>query len=425
MKSLIWARVALALYCCAVVTAPPMPSYYGFAVNTVGFLVTGLATVNLIKDLNKHQKSPTNRIFLLYLSGSLLLLGRTYILSIPACWFNSTLSTFYRKHPILSISLFSTRPYSLLQVGLGCTLSAARLLLFVSPATFQNATNRPISMILSGSISILIVVLDYIFSAVHCNIYSKGFEVDKMVMSSILREELGIQNVDTNRTCLRTTDDKHQAEEGTESEVCKTFPSFAIIIIICLLLEFIKMVIAIKKEMLKLKRKNKVLNSSGNLHLQKKNLTRPKGKEDKAKKAVDIDKQTWQSCPSVFYVESPLKKPNLLTPQPVESIKHVRRLSIQCSPEKWAKCGVNTNPLNKVKNEKKEINVTKEYLNMLRFLYKRPGTILYVFGIITLPLAFLMIFSAQNPSCSFLTIEFNTILQRLYIYLTNPILLVL
>ena len=41
-----------------------MPSYYGFVLNTVGFLVTGISTVNLIKDLNKHQKSPTNRIFL-------------------------------------------------------------------------------------------------------------------------------------------------------------------------------------------------------------------------------------------------------------------------------------------------------------------------------------------------------------------------
>ena len=132
MITLKWARVALALYCCVVVTAPPMPNYYGFVVNTVGFLVTGLSTADLIKDLNKHQKSPTNRIFLLYLFGSLLLLGRTYILSIPACWFNSTLSTFFQNQPILSTSLFSSEPYSLLQVLLGCTLSAARLLLFVS-----------------------------------------------------------------------------------------------------------------------------------------------------------------------------------------------------------------------------------------------------------------------------------------------------
>ena len=55
MITLKWARVALALYCCIVVTATPMPSYYGFVVNTVGFLVTGLSTADLIKDLNKHQ----------------------------------------------------------------------------------------------------------------------------------------------------------------------------------------------------------------------------------------------------------------------------------------------------------------------------------------------------------------------------------
>ena len=125
-----------------------------------------------------------------------------------------------------------------------------------SPATFQNATNQPIWIILSGSISVLVVILDYIFSAIHCNIYSEGFEVDKMVMNSILREELGIQNVDTNRTCSKTADDKHQAEKETESELCKVFPSFAIIVISTLLLEFIKIGLAIKKEMLKIKRKN-------------------------------------------------------------------------------------------------------------------------------------------------------------------------
>ena len=426
MITLKWARVALALYCCIVVTAPPMPSYYGFVVNTVGFLVTGLSTADLIKDLNKHQKSPTNRIFLLYLFGSLLLLGRTYILSIPACWFNSTLSTFFQNQPILSTSLFSMRPYILLQAGLVCTLSAARLLLFVSPATFQNATGQPIWMILSGSVSFLIVVLDHIYSAVHCNIYSDGSKVDQMITRIALRKELGIQNVKTNRTCSRTTDlVKHISEEETETGVCKLFPTFAILTSICLFLEFIKVGLAIKKEMLKIRRKNTVVPSSNNIDLQKKNLTKPQGEEEEPTKAVDFEKSKWGSCPSVFYVESPVEKTILPMPRPVKSVTHVRRLSIQCSPDKWAKSCINTEQLNKVKEETKITNATHEYLNILCFLYKRLGTILYVFAIVGLPVALVMIFSSEHPSCSFLALEFNTIIERLYIYLTNPFLLVL
>ena len=69
---------------------------------------------------------------------------------------------------------------------------------------------------------ILSRIPDYIFSAIHCSIYSEGFAVNKIVISIILRKELGIQNVDTNRTYSRTTDEKHQAKEGIESEVCKS-----------------------------------------------------------------------------------------------------------------------------------------------------------------------------------------------------------
>ncbi len=87
MITLKWARVALALYCCVVVTAPPMPSYYGFAVNTVGFLVTGFSTADLIKDLNKHQKSPTKasiwkNVHLVY-TRMLVQLDTLYIFSKP------------------------------------------------------------------------------------------------------------------------------------------------------------------------------------------------------------------------------------------------------------------------------------------------------------------------------------------------------
>ena len=106
--------------------------------------------------------------------------------------------------------------------------------------------------------------------------------------------------------------------------------------------------------MLKLKSINRGLPSS------EENLTRPKGKEDKVKKASDVDKQTWRSCPYVFYVESLSAMPTSYATTPVKSIKHVRRLSIQCSPDKWSICGVNANPLSKVKNEKKEVNVTNE-----------------------------------------------------------------
>ena len=293
------------------------------------------------------------------------------------------------------------RPYILLQAGLVCTLSAARLLLFVSPATFQNATGQPIWMILSGSVSFLIVVLDHIYSAVYCNIYSDGSKVDQMITRIALRKELGIQNVNTNRTCSRTTDlIRHLSEEETESHgLCKLFPSLTILAIICLLLEFIKIGVAIKKEMLKIRRKNKVMLSKINIDLQKKNLTRPQGEEEEPMKAVDFKKSKWGSCPSVFYVESPLEKTILPTPRPVKSITHVRRLSIQCSPDKWAKSGINTKQLNKVKEETKITNATHEYLNILCVLYKRPGTILYVFAILGLPLSLLMNVSSQDPSC--------------------------
>lgn len=413
-----WAKIPLAIYCCVICSVPSMPSYYTFSINTLGFLASCTATGVLIRDLNKSQNTLSNRIFLLFLLASLLALLRTYFLSVPSCWFNAELTAFLETHQTLCMSLFPFRNITILLTIFVCFLSGSRLLLFASPARFHNA-NPPKWMALSGGVCITILILDHVYSALHCGMYKNNFKGSDMVFYKILIEEFGLQsnNRSTNSSLLeefdlqsknRSTNSSQLMENSQEEkELCQTFPTVAILIGIALHLEIIKIMMAVVQEISKKRRLKKICPTTNS---RLKRLPKPAviPLEDHA-----IRRDGHGSCPSV--IEAGLIETE-------ETTNFSRRQSLQLPPGAWAKSSV-------FKNQEKKVEIcnflVKEYdqfCNVFTMLYKRAGTIVYVFMVLGLVLVYAFIFSSADNLG--IVVNINIILVRLFVYCVSVFLFV-
>ena len=396
-----WAKIPLAIYCCVICSVPSMPSYYTFSINTLGFLASCTATGVLIRDLNKSQNTLSNRIFLLFLLASLLALLRTYFLSVPSCWFNAELTAFLETHQTLCMSLFPFRNITILLTIFVCFLSGSRLLLFASPARFHNA-NPPKWMALSGGVCITILILDHVYSALHCGMYKNNFKGSDMVFYKLLIEEFGLQSKN------RSTNSSQLMENSQEEkELCQTFPTVAILISIVLLLEIIKIMMAVVQEISKKRRLKKICPTTNS---RLKRLPKP---AVIPLEGLAIRRDGYGSCPSV--IEACLIETE-------ETANFSRRQSLQLPPGAWAKSSV-------FKNQEKKVEIcnflVKEYdqfCNVFTMLYKRAGTIVYVFMVLGLVLVYAFIFSSADNLG--IVVNINIILVRLFVYCVSVFLFV-
>ena len=397
-----WAKIPLALYCCVICSVPSMPSYYAFSINTLGFLASFTATGFLIRDLNKSQKTLPNRIFLLYLLASLLALLRTYFLSVPSCWFNAELTALFVTHPTLCISLFPFRNVTILLTIVGCFLSGSRLLLFASPARFHNA-NTSRWMILSGGVCTTILILDHVYLALHCGMYKTDFKGSNTVLYKLLLEELALQSNNKSSNSSQSMENVQQ-----ERELCKTFPTVAILIGIALLLEIIKIVMAVVQEISKNRRLKKIFPTTNS---RLKRLPKPVVIPFEG---LAIRRDGHGSCPSV--IQACLIKPEGTTKATS------RRQSLQLPPGAWAKSSVYKNLEKKMEVRNFLAKEYDQFCNVFTMLYKRAGSIIYVFMVLCLVLVCAFIFSSTDNLG--IVVNINSILVRLFVYCVNMFLVV-
>ena len=240
-------------YACLIVTTPGMPSYYTFSVNTLGFTVTGVATTALLHYLITRpvqQKNLLNRLLILLIMFSFLTTIRSYLLSIPACWFNGQLKEFVNAYPRLCISFMPLKHYSLTLSSGFLAFSSGRLLLFASPATFNNI--KPgLWAAIAALTCITVSVVDSVSHSIVCSITPNDYPGGLMF---ILKYELGILN----SSRLNMSNLETGGRDDTEKK-CSYFPTLIVLLLLALTLEGIKVCVAVTRQICRVRRHAKTM----------------------------------------------------------------------------------------------------------------------------------------------------------------------
>ena len=244
----------LVAYVNIMLSVPPFPNYYTFAIDTVGFSTTMIASSLLIHFLNTrpvNQKNLLNRILALGVTVGLLGTVRNYVMAVVTCFFHSELQEFDNKFPALAASFLSMRITGGMEAVLICCLSIGRLLLFATPAVFHNL--NPTTGVIAVILGVFaITVVDTAFNWITC--YSA---VETPISSIILnyQAEMGLspylRELSINNTHLNATE-----EEIEDSYICHPLPITPVVNLTTILLEIARLVVVLNKKKKTLSRIN-------------------------------------------------------------------------------------------------------------------------------------------------------------------------
>ena len=227
--------VILVAYLNIILSAPPLPNYYTYAVDTVSFTLTTIADGLLIHFLNTrpvNQKNLLNRILALFVIVVQISTLRSYIMSVLTCFFHAELQEFVGKYPAFSLSFLPMRFTSGMGAVIVCCLSIGRLILFQTPVVFHNL-NSTAGVLISGFGALAIPVIDMAYNWMTC------FGVVENPVSEIIlnfQAEMGLslvfKNMETNNTFLN--------KEEEMEKTCHHLPILPILLICPILLEFVR-----------------------------------------------------------------------------------------------------------------------------------------------------------------------------------------
>ena len=246
--------VFLSAYILVVVFVPQMPSYYNFAVSTVGYISTMTASVLIIQFLNSRppaQINLLNRLLALLLLAVALAATRCYFLTTIACWANQELAQFVENKQLFSATVLSLNTYSVICACCFLALCGGRLLLFACPQLYVKLPPRVTAFIV-GSVSVSISILNNVYYAT-CTHFadSKSHE-----LLTHVREELGIVK---SIVSLNQTSVGNLTAEAHEKVGC-LLPTNGILLVIAIVLEIVKTVISVLREYKKqIKKSNLIL----------------------------------------------------------------------------------------------------------------------------------------------------------------------
>ena len=227
--------VILVAYLNIILSAPPMPNHYTFAVDTAGFTLTMIAGGLLFHFLNSrpvNQKNLLNRILALFVIVVLISTLRNYTLTVWTCFFHAELQEFVDKYSAFSLSFLPMRFTGVMEAVVVCCLSIGRLILFQTPVVFHNL-NPTTGVLISGFWVLAIPVLDMAYNCMTC------FGVVENPVSEIVlnfQAETGLslifKKLETNTTFLN--------KEEEMEKTCHTLPTTTILLICPTLLEFVR-----------------------------------------------------------------------------------------------------------------------------------------------------------------------------------------
>ena len=298
-----WVKtLCVVVYICLVIIVPETPNMYTFFIDCMGFTITMLAASLLLSFLNTRppaHKNILNRILAVFTVFSMLAVFRSLLISTLACFWNSELRLLVNKFPTLTAGLLSPRFFSILELVALCSLSAGRLLLLTHPATFHNIHPTSLGAFVTGSSAVGVSTMDFIYGIVMCSENSNTltlfhFKLETGIVSyangnlslkgqfsrnssledpfnrnsnleyqfsrnSSQEDKFG-RNSNQNYQFPRNSSLDYDSRHIDESldETCSMPPTTTILLASMILLEIAKVVFALVKEYIKMKKTNQV-----------------------------------------------------------------------------------------------------------------------------------------------------------------------
>ena len=238
---------------------PGSPSYYRLLVDTIGSVLSLISLIFLelyLKSRPLNQKNILNSQLHLIVYFHIAFTTRSWIASIAGSIFRNMTTLMLDSYPGVFMALLLPRHYSIALVTAYCTFAASKLLLIISPVTFQNISSFK-GFRFSFLAALLIPSLDRVFNQIKCG-YCTTKEDHPFYNTMIIREELGMPNYVFKGTVVNATTTE---EEGRECEAkvkpCAFFPTLMVVVILMITLEMIKFMLIIKRR----KINNKIHNS--------------------------------------------------------------------------------------------------------------------------------------------------------------------
>ena len=396
--------LAVVTYACLIVFTPEMPSYYTFSINTLGFTVTGFSTLVLLHFLNtrpSQQKNLLNRLLVLLVSLTFIATIRSYLLSVAACWFNEHLKAFVEAYPRLCISCMPLKHYSLAMASGFLAFSGGRLLLFVSPATFNNIKPRLWTAI-AGISCVIISVVDSASHTIACSKIPTDANSGAMY---ILKDELGMAN----SSLFTDTKPENKLMDDTKTK-CAHFPTLPVVLLVAILLEGVKVGIAVYRQVVQVCR-------NATIHPTSVPEEQPKRVEQRTESRVGLFRS--ETFPKISKSSLQNRRKNSLPLSQI--ISHCQTETAISLTVPVKKPDIEQQMLAREKLRKR---IRTEVINLLRLLFIRSATFLTGFAVIFLFLLSLIFIMHHQRWKTTASLEANTVIGRIAVYVMNCVLII-
>ena len=314
-------QVFIIFYFLFITLVPDSPSYYRFMVDTVGCLLSLMSLVFLEMYLNSRPVNQKNILhsqhrLILYLHG--LFTVRCWIVSAAGSLFHDITVIILQCYPTVFISLLVLGPYTILGAIAYCCMTVSKLILVISPATFQNLSAKR-GFWISLTLALLIPLLDMILIEIKCGLFTSKTS-DPFEYKIIFKYELGMLNKtfgEALENLTAFTKDNEALENMTISSIdggspkeqdilCSFLPVTGFVCFLTSLLELIKFALVIGFEVRKIPRENRtcILPLLPTLSQCKKSSVEPALQtiEEAAPNPADLYQETENNCSRVIYV---------------------------------------------------------------------------------------------------------------------------
>ena len=145
------------------------------------------------------------------------------------------------SYPEVIVALLNSRHYSLGLAVAYCTLSVSKLIMVISPVTFQNISSTK-GFWFSLLAALVVPLLTEVLNQIKCGDYAK--EVDNPFHhTKMIKAELGMPNfVFGGAVANDTTTEEEAGELKAEANSCVHFPTLIVFIIVIITFEIIKVI---------------------------------------------------------------------------------------------------------------------------------------------------------------------------------------
>ena len=185
MKREVFVSILLASHLLLVTIVPGKPSIYCLTIDILAGLLSWTACISIQSFLiSQPLRSILNSLLLLLILMEEIFITRMLVISLIGNLLPENLLWFYQEYAALAKYILNLRPVATLQATTLQAISTARIILFLSPATYQNM-NKAIFVNCSIILVIALNILDLVINDVRCLAkYGEEYEAEGTLLIS-------------------------------------------------------------------------------------------------------------------------------------------------------------------------------------------------------------------------------------------------